>query len=256
MTEQAKNTEHRNPWNNRTASLAIGVAFLVGLIGALSLRGTEFQIKATTFANEIIGVCREVHRDSQLQPPVVVGHSFGGSMTRVAAYLHGDELSGVVLVDTMLSRHRGKRIPPPKPRSRIRYYDSLNVGAKRFRLRPPQPCSNTFLLEHIARHSLAHGENGYYFKLDQTLFSKMEEDFDKELPDAVTMTEASKCAMGIIYGQNSRLFPADSVEVLKKVIKEELIECVADAHHHVFLDQPLAFIDALKLLLAKLRETS
>jgi len=65
--------------------------------------------RATTFANEIIGVCR----DAQLQSPVVVGHSFGGSMTRVAAYLNGDELAGAVLVDTMLSRHRSKRTPPP-----------------------------------------------------------------------------------------------------------------------------------------------
>lgn len=40
MTE-LKKTEDRNPWNNRTALLAILVAFSVGLVGALSLRATE-----------------------------------------------------------------------------------------------------------------------------------------------------------------------------------------------------------------------
>jgi len=203
---------------------------------------------ATTFANEIIGVCK----DAQLQSPVVVGHSFGGAMTRVAAYLNGNELAGAVLVDTMLSRHRGKRIPPPRPRTHIRYYDSLAEGAKRFRLRPPQPCANKYILDYIARHSLAQGVNGYYFKLDQTLFSKMHEDFDEELPDAFTMTAQSKCPVGIIYGENSRLFLTESVEVLTEVIRADLIHCVPDSHHHVFLDQPLAFIDALKTTLPRL----
>ena len=204
--------------------------------------------RATTFANEIIGVCR----DARLQSPVVVGHSFGGAMTRVTAYLNGDELAGAVLVDTMLSRHRSKRTPPPRPRTRIRYYDSLAEGAKRFRLRPPQPCANKYILDYIARHSLAQGVNGYYFKLDQTLFSKMHEDFDSDLPDAFTMTAQSKCPVGIIYGGNSRLFPAESVKILEEVIRADLIQCVPDSHHHVFLDQPLAFIDALNTMLPRL----
>ena len=203
--------------------------------------------RATTFAGEIIAVCK----DARLQSAVVVGHSFGGSMTRVAAYLSGEELAGAILVDTMLSRHRGKHTPPPKPRSHIRYYDSLAAGVKRFRLRPPQPCSNQYILDYIARHSLAEGEDGYYFKLDQSLFSKMQEDF--EAVSALTMIAQSRCPVGIIYGQNSRLFPPESVEILEEVIRADLIHCIPDSHHHVFLDQPLAFIDALKVLLPRLR---
>jgi pimeloyl-ACP methyl ester carboxylesterase len=207
--------------------------------------------KGTTFANEIIGVCK----DAELQQPIIVGHSFGGAMTRIAAYLHAESLKGVVLVDSVMSRHQGKRIPPPSPRSRQRYYKSLTEGAKRFRLRPPQPCSNKFIVDHIARHSLSQSEEGFYFKLDQTLFSRMQEDPEVDLPDAVTMVEATSCPIGFIYGLDSRFFPGETVQMLKEVIDPDLLQGVPEAHHHVFLDQPLVFIESLEGLLASIHRT-
>ena len=207
--------------------------------------------KVTTFANEIIGVCK----DAQLHRPIIVGHSFGGAMTRIAAYLHAEDLQGVVLVDSAMSRHRGKRTPPPGPRSRVRYYKSLTEGAKRFRLRPPQPCSNKFIVDHIAGYSLGQSEEGFYFKLDQSLFSRMQEDPKVDLPDAVSMVEETSCPVGFIYGLNSRFFPGEAVEMLEEVIDPELLQAIPDAHHHVFLDQPLLFIESLKNILASIRPT-
>ena len=207
--------------------------------------------KVTNFANEIIGVCN----DAQLHRPIIVGHSFGGAMTRIAAYLHADYLKGVVLVDSVMSRHRGKRIPPPGPRSRARYYKSLAEGAKRFRLRPPQPCSNKFIVDHIARYSLGQSEEGFYFKLDQSLFSRMQEDSKVDLPDAVTMVEETRCPVGFIYGSDSRFFPGEAADMLKEVIDPDLLQVVPDAHHHVFLDQPLLFIESLKSILASIHQT-
>lgn len=207
--------------------------------------------KVTTFTNEIIGVCN----DAQLHGPIIVGHSFGGALTRIAAYLHAEDLQGVVLVDSAMSRHRGKRIPPPGPRSRVRYYKSRAEGAKRFRLRPPQPCSNKFIVDHIARYSLGQSEEGFYFKLDQSLFSRMQEDPKVDLPDAVSMVEETDCPVGFIYGLDSRFFPAEAVQMLKEVIDPELLQAIPDAHHHVFLDQPLLFIESLKNILASIRPT-
>lgn len=40
--------EQKNPWNNRTALFAISVAFFVGVIGALSLRGTDSNNSSLT----------------------------------------------------------------------------------------------------------------------------------------------------------------------------------------------------------------
>ncbi len=204
---------------------------------------------ATLFAREIISVCQ----DAGLQSPVVIGHSFGGSMTRVAAHLHGESFSAVVLVDSHLPRHRGRRTPPPVPRAHIRHYDTLALGAKRFRLRPPQPCENRFIVDYIAKHSLARDKDGYYFKLDQALFSKLQVDTGLELPDAARMVERSLCPVGFIYGADSRLFPPAEVKTVTEVIKPGLYKCIPDAHHHVFLDQPLVFINTLKEILKNLQ---
>ena len=203
---------------------------------------------ATLFAKEIVSVCR----DADLQSPTVVGHSFGGSMTRVTAHLYGEALSAVVLVDSNMPRHRGKHTLPPSPRAHIRHYETLERGAKRFRLRPPQPCQNKYIVEYIARHSLAKDEHGYYFKLDQALFSKLREDANVELPDAASMVERSSCPVGFIYGAMSRLFPPEAVKIVNEVIKPEILRCIPEAHHHVFLDQPLDFIEALEGVLKKL----
>jgi pimeloyl-ACP methyl ester carboxylesterase len=203
---------------------------------------------APLFAKEIISVCR----DAGLQSPTVVGHSFGGSMTRVAAHLYGEELSAVVLIDSNLPRHRGKRTPPPAPRAHIRHYETLERGARRFRLRPPQPCENKYIIDYIARHSLAEDGQGYYFKLDQALFSKLREDANVVLPDAASMVERASCTVGFIYGARSRLFPPEAVKIVNEVIKPEVLQCIPEAHHHVFLDQPLEFIKSLGNVLKKL----
>jgi pimeloyl-ACP methyl ester carboxylesterase len=81
----------------------------------------------------------------------------------------------------------------------------------------------------------------------------MRGDTGDELPDALTMITESQCPIGIIYGQNSRILTAESATILKDLVGEDLIQCVPDSHHHVFLDQPLAFIDTLRNLLPKLQ---
>ena len=206
------------------------------------------QYSATTFANEIIGVARHAGYPGT----VLVGHSFGGGMTRIAGYLYGDEMAGVVLVDSGISANRGRRMPPSRPREGIRYYDSLAEAKRRFRLRPPQPCENTYILDYIAEHSVEQTERGWRYKLDQSLFARMAADRNLDFPDAASLVRAIPCPVGFIYGEQSRFFDPESLAVVRSVIAPELLFCIAGAHHHLFLDQPLAFIDTLGQLLERL----
>jgi pimeloyl-ACP methyl ester carboxylesterase len=159
----------------------------------------------------------------------------------------------VVLVDSSITRHRGTREAPPAPKSQTRYYPSLAQGMRRFRLRPPQPCANDYILAHIARHSLRASESGYSFKLDQGLFAKMVADEQPPLPDAQTMLTAITCPVGIIYGELSRFYPAETRLLLESLLPANRIKGIPKAHHHVFLDQPLAFIQDLQDLLKHMR---
>lgn len=208
------------------------------------------RYSATVFVDEIMAACR----DSRYERPFLVGHSFGGSMTRIAGYLNGEQLGGIVLVDSVVAGNRGRRRPPRAPTSRTRYYETLEQAKKRFRLRPPQPCENAWILDYIAAHSLRHTDKGYRFKLDQALFSKMVEDSAVDLPDAVTMVRNIACPTGFIYGEQSRFFSAGDIATLASIFDPRLLIGIANAHHHVFLDQPLAFIEALQTVLQRMIE--
>lgn len=198
---------------------------------------------ATLFAREIV----ECIESAKLQKTIVIGHSFGGAMARVAGYLFPERLSGMILADSSIPNHRGGRTPPPMPRTRERFYTDIDQGIRRFRLRPAQPCKNDYILDHIARHSLKRTAQGYCFKLDPAVFAKMP--INQEMPVAWDMIKSAKIPVGMIYGEKSRFFPADVVAKLSDIFDPALVRCVPDAHHHVFIDQPLEFLDALKGLL-------
>lgn len=224
-------------------------AFAIDLSGAGD-SGHRDQYTAVTFANEIIEACRHAGHGET----IVVGHSFGGSMSRVAGYLHGDELRAVVLVDSALSSNRGSRRPPPRPSSgtRARFYSTLDEGKRRFRLRPPQPCSNDYILDYIAGHSLKQTDAGFCFKLDQSLFAKMQEDPNVALPDAISMIGAIPCPVSLIYADQSRFFPPAHVATLQDAFVPGNLREIKNAHHHVFLDQPEKFVTVLGEVLASL----
>ncbi len=206
------------------------------------------QYSASQFAAEIMTVIDH----AALISPIVVGHSFGGAMTRLAGYLHGTSLTGIVLVDSLLTKHRGSRTPPKMPRTKVRHYPTLIDGAKRFRLRPPQRCANKFILDHIAMTSLAHGRDGYYFKLDQALFSKMADEPEHDFPNSASMVSQTNCPVAMIYGEKSRFFPEDIVALVNEVIEDDLQLSIPNAEHHVFLDQPQDFIESLGILLVRI----
>jgi pimeloyl-ACP methyl ester carboxylesterase len=207
------------------------------------------QYSAACFANEILEVGSALGSSNLY----VIGHSFGGSMTRIAAFLHGAELAGIVLVDSAISRGHHGRHQPNRPTGRTRYYGSAEEAMQRFRLRPPQPCANDYILQYIARHSLRQTAQGYRFKLDQALFSKMVEIESVRLPDAVTMIGATSCPVGFIYGEHSQFFAAATVQLLEDAVDPQLRLMIPGAHHHVFLDQPLPFIEALRTILGRMR---
>ena len=206
--------------------------------------GHRETYSATLFAKEIIG-CIEA---SGMNSATVVGHSFGGTVTRVAAYLFPKLISGIVLVDSFIPTQKKKPRKTAMQGDKKHHYPSLSEGMKRFRLRPPQPPPQDFIFEHIANHSLRETKEGYCFKYDSRIFSKMtvEEDF----PIATDMIRNMVLPVGLVYGTLSRFFPPPIVEALAKSIPPELSFGIPKAHHHVFLDQPEKFIEKLIVLLS------
>ena len=206
------------------------------------------QYSAVLFSEEIVGCINA----ARLHAPIIVGHSFGGAMTRTTAYLHPRKMNAVVLIDSPLPSKKSSRTPIKiKTKiNRVRFYDSLEQGKTRFRLRPPQPCKNHFILDYLAAHSLISTPEGFKFKLDGALFAKMIS--NQDLPSAKDMVRNLTIPAGFIYGKNSRFFPEAVVTDIKSIIDQKLMRVVPEAHHHVFLDQPLLFIEVLREILRQL----
>lgn len=188
-----------------------------------------------------------VARDAGLGKPILVGHSFGGTLARIAAHLAPDAFAGLLLVDSALSSSPSGRSPPKLPVTKTRCYTTEEEAARRFRLRPPQPVRHLLLARHIARHSVKATPQGYCFKLDPALFAKMTAEPD--YPDAHTMMKSLTVDTALIYGTESRFFPPEVVEKMPSLFAPDRIESIAGAHHHVFLDDPTAFLHALDRLL-------
>jgi pimeloyl-ACP methyl ester carboxylesterase len=202
-----------------------------------------------SFAAEVVAVIDDAHFGADT---IVVGHSFGGFVTLKTGLLHAERLAGIVLVDSAIrppdfSWERDPKRSPVRPK---RVYPDFESALSRFRLMPPQDCDNQYILDYIGRHSIRATEGGYTWKFDDGLFRKFR--FANMVDDLANL----RCRVGVIYGENSYVFSQDIADFMFKVLGQSVpFAAVPEAQHHLFLDQPLAFVAALRTLLAEWRHS-
>lgn len=206
--------------------------------------GRRSSYPRRTWADEVMAVCRSA---GFLSPPILVGHSMGGLVSIVAAALSGDELAGAIIVDAPVRRpdpesqegQRGRSFRNPKT------YPDLRTAKEHFRLVPPQPATNAFILDFIAEKSLRKTGAGYTWKFDPQVFVVAR-------PEAMHEHLANvRCRVALLRGEHSYVVPPETGEYMYQLLRRNapVVEIPA-AHHHLILDQPLAFIAALRALLA------
>jgi pimeloyl-ACP methyl ester carboxylesterase len=220
-------------------------------VAAMDLTGMgdsdfRYEYDPATYASEIVGVLD----DAGFGPDsIVVAHSFGGYMSVKAANLFPDRFAGLVLVDSGI-RHPDEPVPDRPPMGgRAKLYPDRETALTRFRLQPPQPCENQYILEYIARHSLLGVDGGWTWKFDDDLLVTL-----KGAERLADDYRGLRCKLGVIYGANSELFSKRTLEYMRELVPQDFpATAIADAQHHVFLDQPQRFIEALQEMLATLR---
>ena len=112
----------------------------------------KYTIEA--FAEEQMAVCEDAGFFDGEEPPIIVGHSFGGFITILTGALYGERLAGTVIVDSPVNPPDRPGGPPDRKFRPHRIYPTLEAAMERFRLAPPQPCENRYIVDYIARHSL------------------------------------------------------------------------------------------------------
>ena len=183
---------------------------------------------------------------------IIVGHSFGGYITLKTGLLYSQRLGGIVLVDSAVRPpdFQWERDPKSSPLKRKRIYPDFESALARFLLMPPQGCDNAYILDYIGRHSIKQVDDGWTWKFDDTMFNKFE--FGTDLHKDLARLQ---CRVGVIYGEDSYLFTQDIADFMFKVLDESVpFVAIPEAQHHLFLDQPLAFVEALGALRTLLAE--
>ena len=199
------------------------------------------EYSTDTYAKEIIAVA-----DKNEMPgnTILVAHSFGGMMALRALAQNPTRFRGLILLDSGVKHPEDERPPEVERWSRPKVYPNLDVARSRFRLQPPQQCANEYLVQHIARNSIEHIDEGFVWKFDEELSSHM-----KATGDIVQDLQSVTCRIALIYGQNSASFSAKSAIHMKELQPALEVFELVDAQHHLFLDQPIAFMDQLTSIL-------
>ena len=179
-------------------------------------------------------------------PPVLVGHSLGGMVTIQTASDRGDRLRGAVIVDTPVRRPDPESEEGARGRAfrRPGVYPDLDTAIAHFRLIPPQPCEHDFIVDHIARNSLHETDAGWTWKFDPALFKHTLVSLRDQLASV-------KCRVALFRGEHSVTVPSDTADYMYELMDRNApVVTIPEAHHHLILDQPLAFVAALRTLLA------
>ncbi len=198
------------------------------------------------YADEPIAVAKACGMFDHAEPPVVAGHSFGGFVTMNCAAKHGARLAGVMLIDSPVNPPDRPHAGPPHREYRPhRVYPSVTEALARFRLAPEQPCDNHFIMDYVARRSLKEVEGGVTWKFDPGVWHSFRSG------DAATLLRSIACRVAVVRGEHSALMPSAIGDYMYELLHRAVpVVAIPEARHHVMLDQPLAFIAAMRALLA------
>ena len=206
--------------------------------------GRRSEYRREVWAEEVMAVARHA---GIVGAPLLVGHSMGGIVCIAAAARWGDRLAGAIIVDSPVRRpdpeseegSRGRMFRNPKT------YPDLETALAHFHLVPPQPCENDFIIRHVATHSLKRTAGGWTWKFDPQVFLKVS---PKPMSEYLGST---RCRVAVLRGELSDLVPPEIGAYMYELLNRNapIVE-IPQAHHHVILDQPLAFLAATRALLS------
>jgi pimeloyl-ACP methyl ester carboxylesterase len=186
-------------------------------------------------------------RKLDLRDFVLVGHSMGGSVSMAYASTYPGRLARLVIVDTTME------LTPDRINSMRQVgnregssFETEEEFVARFKLRPGGTSAAAEVTRHLARHSGRQVENGRYrHKFDRNVYAT------RESFDGLPCWDRIRIPSLLVKGERSpRISPEVFAAVKARCPQAEFAE-VPGSDHHVTLDNPAGFVEAVNAFLRR-----
>jgi pimeloyl-ACP methyl ester carboxylesterase len=189
----------------------------------------------------------EVVEKLDLRDFVLIGHSMGGTVALVYAASHPGRAGKLIVVDSTLhmTEDRVARLRDVGTRQGSSYATREELVA-RYRLRPAGTIAAPEIIRHLAQNSgRQFGDGSWRHKFDRNVYAT------RESVDSMPCWNQIRIPALLVKGDRSqRISPQVYAEVKARCPQVELAE-VPDSDHHVTLDNPSGFVQAVKAFLAR-----
>lgn len=175
----------------------------------------------------------------------LIGHSMGGHNAMSFAAWHPDRVSALVIVDSRPSipvdrlnrlRTRGRLTLHP--------YPTLEAAVRSFRLLPRETVADPAFLTHLGQAGVVEREGQWVYRFDPA------SNGSRQPVDAWTLLDRITAPTLIVRGELSPNLPRDTVDRLRAAIRGAAFAEIAGSYHHLVLDNPAGFVQALAAFLA------
>jgi pimeloyl-ACP methyl ester carboxylesterase len=195
-----------------------------------------------TYAEDLDAVAEKL----DLRDFVLVGHSMGGMISLVYAATHPGRVGRLVIVDTimLMPMDRVSRMQEFGARP-ARSYATQEELVARYRLEPAETqMAAPEVIRRMAMHSGRRDAHGlWHHKADRRVYANFQQ------IAGVPLWEKIKVPALVIRGERSTRFtPQQLAEIRARAPQVEMVE-VAASDHHITLDNPQGFVDAVRTFL-------
>lgn len=202
--------------------------------------GTRESYGLAVWAREIVEAARAGGIEGK---PILVGHSMGGIISFVASDLHGDELGGVVIIDSPV-----RALTPEEEASRKenafgpkKLYRTREDAMARFRFVPAQDTGLPCIRDHVAETSMEAVDGGWSWKFDPRVFVR-------EGTGNVT-DHRPRCRTAYFRAENGIVSEELMADIRILLGPESIVAEIPEAGHHVMIDQPLPLVTGVRTVL-------
>lgn len=203
-----------------------------------SERGAPHEYVYRRYAADLAEAIEKLDLDDFL----LVGHSMGGMCSLVYAATYPGRVGRLVVIDSTFHMTEDRVANLRNVGSREgRSYATREEFLAGFRLRPAGTTAHPAVLRHLAEVSARQSEDGRWRpKFDRNVYAQREPIY------GIPFWEKIRIPALVVRGDRSpRISPETFAEIKKRCPQAELA-AIANSDHHVTLDNPQGFVDAVR----------